>query len=219
MKKHSFKLVLFASLLSVWMFSACNSDGNKSDADTNGMEAGMDTTIHSAADMPADEDYVDYSYNYVEGDYIDPATAEATKPQKGAEVKKTPAKLKVKDIPVIYTVSQTDRPPLFTSDCINAKNPQKCSNKALAEWAHDAVKYPEADLADGSDGLEYVTFVINQKGKVSSISRVDTKKEACEGCSDAVLMAVLGMPDWQPALLGGNPVNVVVTLPIRFKVI
>jgi hypothetical protein len=77
----------------------------------------------------------------------------------------------------------------------------------------------EADLADGSDGLEYVTFVITKEGKVSTINRVDSKKEACEGCSKAVITAILDMPDWQPAMLGGNPVNVVVTLPVRFRVI
>ncbi|MBK9012979.1 MAG: energy transducer TonB [Saprospiraceae bacterium] len=213
MKKQSFKLVLLISLLSVWIFGACNSD-KKPDADGTAMENAVDTTSHMATDMPAEDDHYDFSYNYVEDDV-------AFEKAKAADAKKasTPPKLKVKDTPVIYTISQTERPPLFSAECLTAKNPQRCSNNALAAWAEKSVKYPEADLAEGSDGLEYVTFVINKRGEVTAINRVETKQEACEGCSKAVLDAVLDMPDWQPAMLGGNPVNVVVTLPVRFKVL
>lgn len=221
-----FKLALTASILSVLMFSACNSDGNQSSNDNDAMQNKMDSinaaaTEQMASDVPSDEDYIDYSYNYVD-DEMNGTVAESDKtstPAKADKPKTTPAKIKVKDTPPIYTISQTDRPPLFTTDCLTAKDPQKCSNKALADWAKNSVKYPDADLADGSDGLEYVTFVINSKGEVTSINRVESKKEACMGCSKAVLDAVLDMPNWQPAMLGGKPVNVVVTLPVRFKVL
>lgn len=216
MKISSFKGVWLISILSVWMFGACNSDGKQMDAENNGIDSTMDDiSLHSASDMSDAEDYIDYTYNYVEEEN----TSNANEAKKDAPAKKTPSKLKVKDMPVIYTVSQTDRPPLFAPDCLTAKNPQRCSNRALALWANKHVKYPETDLAEGSDGLEYVTFVINEKGEVSSISRVDSKQEACEGCSKAVIDAVLEMPDWQPAMLGGKPVNVMVTLPVRFRVL
>jgi len=218
------------------MFSACNSDGNQSTSDSEAMQHQMDSmrmdsmrmdsmrmdsinrmaNEQSASDMTAEDDHYDFTYNYVEDD---PSIIEDKKTAPKTKKPTTPAKLKVLETPVIYTISQTDRPPLFTAECLTAKNPQKCSNSALAAWAEKSVKYPTADLADGSDGLEYVTFVINRKGQVTSINRVDTKKEACDGCSKAVLDAVLDMPDWQPAMLGGNPVNVVVTLPVRFRVI
>ncbi len=220
MKKSSFKAVWFISILSVWMFGACNSDGKQMDAESNDIDSTLDDiSLNSASDMSGSEDYIDYTYSYIEEEGASNATADGTEVKKDAASKKTPPKLKVKDMPVIYTVSQTDRPPLFTPDCLTAKNPQRCSNRALALWANKHVKYPETDLAEGSDGLEYVTFVINDKGKVSSISRVDSKQEACEGCSKAVIDAVLEMPDWQPAMLGGKPVNVMVTLPVRFRVL
>lgn len=206
------------SLIMFWAFSACNSDGSKTTAENNGIDSTMDDmALHSAADMPGSDELIDYSYNYVEEvqPVVDNTATQAA--DKKAKAKATPAKVKVMDMPVIYTVSQTDRPPLFTTECATANDPQKCSSKALAKWARDAVKYPEADLADGSDGLEYVTFVINQNGKVSSINRLETKAEACEGCSKAVLDAVLEMPDWQPAMKDGKPVNVMVTLPVRFR--
>ncbi|MBI1223755.1 MAG: hypothetical protein GC192_00845 [Bacteroidetes bacterium] len=221
MKNQSFKLVMLATLLSIWTFSACNSDGSQTNSEQHDIDSTMDDiSLHSASDMTGAEDYMDYSYNYIEEGYTEPEKKDESKAvDKSADRKKAPAKLKVKDMPVIYTVSQTDRPPLFTNDCLTAKDPQKCSNRALADWVKKNVKYPEADLAEGSDGLEYVTFVINKEGQVTSINRVESKQEACDGCSKAVLDAVLDMPDWQPAMLGGNPVNVVVTLPVRFKVL
>ncbi len=209
---------MLLAMLTVWMFGACNSEDKQT----------TDTTDNTTVQVPVDSASLDnndigpepdwYSYGYVEGDVPEP-TPEATKSttKKKADTKTTPAKLRVSANPVIYTVSQTDRPPLFSADCLTAKNPQRCSNTALADWAKTSIKYPEADLADGSDGLEYVTFVINKKGEVTSINRVDTKKEACAGCSKAVIAAILDMPDWQPAMLGGQPVNVVVTLPVRFR--
>ena len=221
MKKVSFNAVLLTSILSVWMFSACNSDVKQPDGDSTAMENAVDTSNLEASDMPGEDDHYDFTYNYVDDEPISSSnsTTDGSKVKKTPESKTTPSKLKVKSTPVVYTVSQTDRPPLFSQDCLTAKNPQRCSNNALATWAKNSVKYPEADLAEGSDGLEYVTFIINKEGKVSSINRVESKKEACEGCSHAVLTAMLDMPDWQPAMLGGRPVNVVLTLPVRFRVL
>jgi outer membrane biosynthesis protein TonB len=218
MKKVISLPALLASLLMVCSFVACNSDSKPTDENKT-TAAPMPTPMPDSSAM-MDEDKDDpywYSYNYTEGEV---SGTEATNPpdKKAPKAKTTPPKLKVKDTPVIYTVSQTDRPPLFSADCLSAKNPQRCSNNALADWARQSVKYPEADLAEGSDGLEYVTFVINKYGKVSTIDRVESKQEACEGCSHAVISAMLKMPDWQPAMLGGKPVDVVVTLPVRFRV-
>lgn len=221
MKKVSFLPALLISMLAVWMFGACNSESTQTGdaADSTAMQATVDSSNLAARGEGMGDQY-GYTYNYVEDEASgSTATTTDSESKKASESKSTPPKLKVKNTPVVYTVSQTDRPPLFSAECLTAKNPQQCSNAALESWAKKSVKYPAADLAEGSDGLEYVTFVINKYGKVSSIYRVDSKKEACEGCSQAVLDAVLDMPDWQPALLGGNPVNVVVTLPVRFRVL
>ncbi len=123
----------------------------------------------------------------------------------------------VKKRAAIYTLSETDRPPIFTAACMNDKNPDKCSNEELEDWLRGKIKYPQADLADGSDGLEHVTFVINQRGEISSIERVDTRNEDCTGCAKAALDAISQMPAWQPAMLDGKPVSVRVTLPVRFR--
>jgi|GEM_PF-1826519 len=221
MKIPSFFSMTLVALFSSWTFVACNNDrANTSDSestltDSTMADSAIDTTEYSAADMT--DDHYDFNYEYIDEDVENASHTPDGTPQKNTAVNTSPKKPKVKSQPVVYTISQTDRPPLFTPDCATAKNPERCSNKALADWARKSVKYPEADLAQGSDGLEYVTFIINKNGEVSSVSRVDSKIEACDGCSQAVLTAVLDMPNWQPAMLNGKPVDVVVTLPIRFR--
>lgn len=207
------------------LLAACNSDGNQTSStdaasDSLTVQDYIDSTNMTVSDMA--DDHYDFTYQYTEEDEMaeanNPASTEGAA-QRSTTVKKTAKLPRVKEMPVVYTVSQTDRPPLFSADCLSDKKPERCSSRALAEWAKTSVVYPEADLAEGSDGLEYVTFVINKKGEVSSVNRVESKMEACEGCSKAVLDAVLKMPNWQPAMLNGKPVDVVVTLPVRFKML
>ncbi len=221
MKNQSFFSVAFIALLTTWVFIACNNDRADTSesggalADSNTTDNAIDTTGYTASDM-ADEHY-DFNYEYIDEEAENADNTANETQQKSKPVNTSPKKPKVKSQPAVYTISQTDRPPLFSPDCATAKDPERCSNKAIADWARKSVKYPEADLAQGSDGLEYVTFIINKKGEVNSVSRVDSKIEACEGCSQAVLNAVLDMPNWQPAMLNGKPVDVVVTLPVRFR--
>jgi hypothetical protein len=223
MKNQAFFPAAIVAMATLALLGACNSEGNQTNsmdtaADSLTVQDYIDSTNMTISDMA--DDHYDFTYQYTEDNEM--AESNNAAPPDGVAQKNTAPKTKakmprVKEMPVVYTVSQTDRPPLFSTDCLNDKKPERCSSRALAEWARASVVYPEADLAEGSDGLEYVTFVINKKGEVSSVNRVESKLEACEGCSKAVLDAVLKMPNWQPAMLNGKPVDVVVTLPVRFK--
>ncbi len=152
-----------------------------------------------------------YTYDYRGAEPVDQKAAGEVK---SSGKQKAPA---VKAKPVVYTVTQTDRPPLFSKDCLQADDPEKCSNEALQAWVNEQIEYPEKELQTGTDGLEHVTFIINQHGRISSVRRVESKRESCEGCGQAALNAVLEMPEWEPALVDGEPVAVIVTLPVRFR--
>jgi outer membrane biosynthesis protein TonB len=211
-----FTIYPFLILFTVY-FIACESSNNKEE--TTGTETDTVTVTqedpqgvstfrqHDINERNADW----YTYDYRDADPVDQKNAQKVK---SSENKNAP---KAKARPVVYSVSQTDRPPLFSKDCLTAEDPEKCSNEALKAWVRDHVEYPEQELQTGTDGLEYVTFIINQEGRISSVRRVESKMESCEGCSQAALSAVLKMPDWEPARLDGKPVSVVVTLPVRFR--
>lgn len=218
MRKFNWLFTLYPFLILFAMyFIACESGQQEETSGTTDTEAMSDTqtdpegvsTFRQHAINERNAEW--YTYDYREADPVDQKDG---KKVKSTGEKKAPS---VKARPVIYTVTQTDRPPLFSKDCLTADDPEKCSNEALKAWVKEHVKYPEKELQTGTDGLEHVTFIINQHGRISSVRRVESKQESCEGCGQAALNAVLEMPEWEPARVDGKPVSVIVTLPVRFR--
>lgn len=85
--------------------------------------------------------------------------------------------------------------------------------EALRVDISKTVKYPEDAVKKGIEGKVYVTFVVNEQGKVvdSKIARgVDTSldKEA--------LRVVGELKTWTPGKQKGKPVKVSFTIPIKF---
>ena len=176
-----------------------------------------------------------YSYTYssqTETNAADMAERNTmTKPQaiKDREVKKLNVNSKV-DLPevpdvktnpmkVVYTISETDRLPLFTSACVNAKDPEECSNEAVADFVKDNIEFPKSAIRKGHDGMEYVTFTIDENGEVSDRLKLRSKDKPCADCGKAAMAVVSQMDKWQPAMKNGQPVAVEITLPIRFETV
>lgn len=123
------------------------------------------------------------------------------------------------DINVVYTFSETDRPPMFTAKCLNSEDPEECSNGAIANFIKDNINFPEQAIEKGHDGLEHVTFTIDENGDVSDRLKLLRKDVPCVNCGKAAMAVVSKMEKWQPAMRNGKPVAVEVTLPIRFETI
>ena len=75
---------------------------------------------------------------------------------------------------------------------------KSCSNEALVAFLAQNVQYPTTAKLEGTEGTVYVSFVINEEGKV-----VDSKilKDIGSGCGEAALSVVSKMPDWEPGCL------------------
>jgi hypothetical protein len=116
-------------------------------------------------------------------------------------------------------VSQFDQAPVFSEDCVDTDNPIDCTNEKLQEFiAAQDFNYPIRAKVNFQEGLEYVTFVLNEKGKFEGKPSVLSKDEPCKGCSDnAVEIVMLTEGKWQPAILNGEPVKVILTIPVRFS--
>ncbi len=88
---------------------------------------------------------------------------------------------------------------------------RNCSNQALVAFIAQNLEVPK-NMA--SSGVVYVNFVVTEMGVVKYVSILrgleDTQNEAA-------MKIVRAMPTWQPALLNNMPVEVKMTLPIRFK--
>ncbi len=118
-------------------------------------------------------------------------------------------------------LSEFDRPPVFSGECLKAKDQFACSNEKLREYLQQqGFDYPDLAQNREQEGLEYVTFSLNEKGKFEGRLNVISKSDPCFGCADAAADIVAGMEDmWYAAIKDGERVETQLTIPVRFKLI
>lgn len=85
----------------------------------------------------------------------------------------------------------------------------------LGEWLRDNMHYPDAARAAGIQGKSVIEFVVDANGNVGTPT-LKTSSGHAELDMEA-LRAVRAMPQWKPGTQQGNPVPVLMTLPIVFK--
>ncbi len=85
----------------------------------------------------------------------------------------------------------------------------------LGTWIGQNVRYPDAALAAGIQGKSVVQFVVDANGNVGAPTLKSTSGHA--ELDEEALRAVRAMPRWKPGTQQGNPVPVLMTLPITFK--
>ncbi len=87
-------------------------------------------------------------------------------------------------------------------------------DEARSAYLANALVYPENARKNGTEGTVYVTFVVEKDGKVSG---VQVLRGIGDGCDEAAINAVKGMPAWKPGMQRGEPVRVQFTMPIKFS--
>ncbi|TGE24286.1 TonB family protein [Hymenobacter aquaticus] len=78
-----------------------------------------------------------------------------------------------------------------------------------------SVNYPEQQIQEGIEGKVRVDFVIDKTGAVRN-ARI--QKSLSEPLDAEALRVVNSLPDWTPGRLDGEPVEVLFTLPVTFKI-
>ena len=98
--------------------------------------------------------------------------------------------------------NRPDRPPRFPG-----------GPDALSEFFGQHLKYPEAARVNKVTGDVVVTATVGADGRLSSPTITQSLSPAC----DAEALRVLALlPAWQPATRKGQPVAVLVRLPVPF---
>lgn len=94
-------------------------------------------------------------------------------------------------------------------------SPEKrsCSDENLVAFIADYLEYPEEAKKSGIEGTVYVSFTIDQEGRVQ---HPKLRRDIGSGCGEEALRIVQNMPRWEPARQAGKPVNVQLTLPVNF---
>jgi TonB family protein len=83
---------------------------------------------------------------------------------------------------------------------------------ALKSWIYNNIKVMGADTK--SSEPVYVLFVVTSKGKIKDVR---VKKSVQPELDAEAIKVVRSMPDWKPGTQKGKPVDVILELPIDFK--
>jgi protein TonB len=87
--------------------------------------------------------------------------------------------------------------------------------KALYQFVASRLRYPQRAIEEGREGTVHVKFIVDEKGKVGSIT---LQNNLGFGLDEEALRVVSMIPDFKaPAKVNGKPVKMYYQLPIRFK--
>lgn len=117
------------------------------------------------------------------------------------------------------TFTEVDKMPQFPGCNETEKEAQEhCSTKKFLTFISENLKYPKEDADKGVEGMVLLNFVVTAKGKIKDISTKKSLSKACdaEGVRVVKLMNEKGVL-WAPGIKDGKAVDVVFTLPLKFK--
>ncbi|GMU88745.1 MAG: cell envelope biogenesis protein TonB [Chlorobiota bacterium] len=130
------------------------------------------------------------------------------------------------DADVEFTDGLDDKKPEVTKEDVNKQAKEEVftfaeempsfpgGDGALYGFLAQNIQYPEIAKRAGVEGQVIVTFTVSKTGQISA-PRV--ARGIGGGCDEEALRVVMMMPRWNPGKQNGQPVNVQVTVPIRFQ--
>ncbi|RLD59252.1 MAG: hypothetical protein DRJ05_06685 [Bacteroidetes bacterium] len=90
----------------------------------------------------------------------------------------------------------------------------KGGDKARIKYLVENIKYPEEARKNGVQGRVFVTFVVEEDGKLSDVKIL---KGIGGGCDEEAVRVIKDMPEWEPGKQKGKAVRVQFNMPIMFK--
>jgi protein TonB len=88
-------------------------------------------------------------------------------------------------------------------------------NQAMFLFISQNINYPDSAKSYGISGICYISFNVNEKGKLSDLKVLRGVKN-CVECDMEAIKTIQLMPDWIPAQQKEKPVKVKYLLPIKF---
>lgn len=85
---------------------------------------------------------------------------------------------------------------------------------AFRNFIQKKVSYPQQAQDMHIEGTVYIYFVVNSKGKLTDVK---VARGVDPLLDNEVLSALKNTPEWEPGKQHGNPVSVMFTMPVSFK--
>jgi len=89
---------------------------------------------------------------------------------------------------------------------------------ALANYVNNHVEYPQQAIDRNTTGTVKVSFVVDEKGKVTKAQLMNDKGQKIgDGLDEEALRVVNTMPAWKPGKVKGKIVKTRLELPLNFQ--
>ena len=85
--------------------------------------------------------------------------------------------------------------------------------EAIAGFLKANIKYPENAMNNHIQGKVFVSFIVEKDGSLSNIKIIEG---IGGGCDEEALRVVKMMKGWRPGVRLGQPVRVLMNLPVNF---
>jgi protein TonB len=95
------------------------------------------------------------------------------------------------------------------------ENPEPPGGAAgYAKYLAEHIKYPARAIDAGVQGTVYISLVVDKTGNVSDV-KIKSDRVGY-GCGEEAVNVISKMPPWKPGKMGGKPVKVRYTIPVKF---
>ncbi|MBR4809812.1 MAG: TonB family protein [Bacteroidales bacterium] len=84
----------------------------------------------------------------------------------------------------------------------------------LQKWVYVYLRYPREAIANGIQGRVLVDFIIDEKGRVTSVRAVRSSHPLLE---EEALRVIKASPDWKPGRVNGRKVKAQMSLNVEFR--
>ena len=85
---------------------------------------------------------------------------------------------------------------------------------AFVRWIYSELKYPEQAVKENLEGKVVMQFTISKDGSVTNVKVMRGSHPALD---EEAVRVIQNCPKWEPAKVKGEPVDVVYTMPVVFK--
>ena len=119
---------------------------------------------------------------------------------------------------IFKVVEQMPRFPGCEDIAGDNKAKELCARDKLLQYIYKNVKYPAIARENGVEGQAVIQFTVGKKGEIEDVVILRDPGAGLGDSGKDVVEAMNNMPmKWTPGKQRGNPVKVLYTLPIKFK--
>lgn len=150
--------------------------------------------------------------NPIEGSAVNDASGPSSQSRPASPATTADKKIAARDPQKASSASSPATAPDVTDVYVQAEPGEGYAH--LYAYFKENLKYPVQAIRDSVEGIETVSFTIDERGKPV---RINITHSLGEPFDEEAVRLIQNMPDWKPATLNGRPVASQLSVPLTFQ--